>query len=150
MRNQQSQNAATRGSGSALRGLVAVGLGLCAACTTVIEEQGYDGLELGITKAEALDRLDAQPLAIDLHAAVLRKADAESTEGVADSQVVRLAAASVGSGALTRAERTYLLQYDLWFFEQADGKRSVLLTFADGALAEIRNRREGNWLDALF
>ncbi len=81
---------------------------------------------------------------------MLRKADVESTEGVADSQVVRLAAAPVGSGALTRAERMYLLEYDLWFFEQADGKRSVLLTFADGALAEIRNRREGNWLDALF
>jgi hypothetical protein len=151
MRNRKSSYTAPFGAAGSRRGLMIAGLALCAACTTVIEEQGYDGLEVGITKAEALNRLDALPATVDVHAALPRPANTRPRTRGTELQVVRLAAASVGAGMLTPAERTYLLQYDLWYFEEIDGKRSVLITFDnDGVIANIDNRREAGWLEAVF
>lgn len=152
MRNGESLTAAARRTSRALRGLAVAGLGLsAAACTTIIEEHGYDGLEIGITKTEVLDRLDALPAELDVHAALPRPVGVRPRGRGGEPDVVRLAAASVGAGALSPGERAYLLEYDLWYFEEADGKRSVLLSFDnDDELARIDNRREGSWVEAVF
>jgi hypothetical protein len=133
-----------------LRGWLAAGL--CAAtvgCSTVIEEHAYNGLALGVAKAEVLDQLDALPLKLQVQPALPRPQGVSSPSRGAEPNVVRLASAEVGTGALTDGEREYLLQYDLWYFE-ADDERAVVLRFADGVLAEINNRRVAGWFEALF
>jgi hypothetical protein len=115
----------------------------------VIEEDGYDGLALGVAKADVLAQLDALPVKLQVQPALPRPDDVRSPVRGAEPDVVRLAAAEVGAGALTDGEREYLLQYDLWYF-QSDDERSVLLRFGDGVLTEIDNRHLGSWFEALF
>ena len=151
MRNRRSPIAAARRAAGWLCGPICAAVVLAAGCTTVIEEQGYDGLEVGITKTEALSRLNALAETVVVHAALPRPEELRPRTRGSRSDIIRLAAASVGGGALTSADRAYLLQYDRWYFEDGDGKRSVLITFdGDGMLVQIDNRREASWLEAVF
>jgi hypothetical protein len=116
---------------------------LLAGCGTVVEEASYAPLALGDDKPEVLRKLNELATVSTLQPAVNRP-DA-TTEGP-----VHLAAAPIGDGALTAAEREYLLAYDLWYFEESTGKRSALLTFASGALTRIEVRREARWWERVF
>lgn len=111
---------------------------LLAGCVTVVEESSYAPLELGDDKPDVLRKLNDLVVISTLRPAVNRP-------GATAPGVVRLAAAEIGNGALTAAEREYLLQYDLWYVEETSGERSALLTFAAGALTRIEARREGKW-----
>lgn len=114
-----------------------------AGCGTVVEENGYPPLALGDDKPQVLRKLTELPGISKLQPALPRM-------DAAEHDVVRLAAATIGNGVLNAAESEYLLRYDLWYFEEGNGQRSVLLTFADGALTRIHARREGRWWERLF
>jgi hypothetical protein len=116
---------------------------LLAGCVTVVEEAGYAPLALGDDKFEVLRKLSELATVSKVEPAVNRP-DAPG------SALVHLAAAPIGVGALTSAERDYLLAYDLWYFEESTGKRSATLTFASGALTRIEARREAKWWERVF
>jgi hypothetical protein len=109
----------------------------------VIEEASYAPLTLGDDKAEVLRKLNDLATISTLQPAVNRP-DAPG------SVPLHLAAAPIGDGALTPAEREYLLAYDLWYFEETAGQRSALLTFSSGELTRIEARREAKWWERLF
>jgi len=116
---------------------------LLSGCGTVIEEASYAPLELGDDKPEVLRKLNELATVSTLQPAVNRP-DAPA------SPALHLAAAPIGDGALTSAEREYLLAYDLWYFEETSGERSALLTFTSGALTRIEARREATWWERVF
>jgi hypothetical protein len=107
-----------------------------------VVESSYAPLALGDDKEEVLRKLGDLTVVSAVQPAVNRPD--------AGGGVVKLAAAPIGSGALTRAEREYLLQYDLWYFEETSRERSALLTFGAGELTRIEARREGKWWETLF
>ena len=116
---------------------------LLAGCGTVVEEASYAPLALGDAKPEVLRKLN------DL-ATIASVQPALNRPDVPGSPSLHLAAARIGDGALTSAEREYLLAYDLWYFEESSGERSVLLTFASDALTRIEARREAKWWERVF
>lgn len=116
---------------------------LLAGCGSVVEEAVYAPLALGDDKPEVLRKLNGLATVSMLQPAVNRP-DAPG------SGPLHLAAAPIGDGALTSAEREYLLAYDLWYFEEGAGERSVLLTFASGALTRIEARRQAKWWERVF
>jgi hypothetical protein len=116
---------------------------LLTGCGTVIEDASYAPLALGDDKPEVLRKLDELHTISQLQPAI----DRPDAPG---SPQLHLAAARIGDGALTSAEREYLLAYDLWYFEESAGERSALLTFASGALTRIEARREAKWWERVF
>ena len=116
---------------------------LLAGCQTVVVESSYAPLALGDDKPEVLRKLNDA-------ATIARLQPALNRPDAPDSPPRNLAAAPIGGGALTAAEREYLLAYDLWYFEETSGERSALLTFASGALTRIEARREAKWWEKVF
>lgn len=108
----------------------------------MVEESSYAPLALGDDKAEVLRKLSGLPAISKVQPALPPRAEG--------SDVVPLAAARTGDRVLTAAETEYLVQYDLWYLEETNGERSVVLTFDAGALARIEARREGRWWEILF
>ena len=116
---------------------------LLAGCGTVVEEAVYAPLALGDDKPEVLRKLNDLETISKVQPAVNRP-DAPG------SVTLHLAAAEISDGALTSAEREYLLAYDLWYFEESTRKRSALLTFTSGTLTRIEAHREAKWWERVF